>query len=484
MDVSLAEAFHREKVLNNQTQNKSSSRIWKSSTQAQEAVDDIAMDIRLQKAFHSSSREADTGAFGRSPVELPVPDNQKLRYSNKQIWNSGHRISADRELHRTDQSQVSSHWQAPVESMHSSETLIFIQRLIEENLQLKKALEESQYQQQSLGAAEATIEKLSKRNASLQLQLQVFRNKSTRSPRKVCWHHLYSKCRFGPKCWYEHPKVQQPAHRSHSRKSYSKTRNMQTNTQEKHEEARYFATTVREPELKKAKSLPSTKNVTEVKEAGILDKEVTVVKDVTEEVKIDNTERKKAKVSGNETDKADPDAMEMKASDNERINSESVTVETIKAPQSEQLNETLQSISRKRKNRRKKRSANKVSEYDDENTQNAGIIEAIKTTEKHKNDSQARGADNAEVNEVFERLEGNDKDNTGVDFEDCGNLDSEVDSEEEMELRKICARDFSIDEKYEDYDPKDLKYIYGHELSLIKEKRKAQEKEEENKDSR
>ena len=61
---------------------------------------------------------------------------------------------------------------------------------------------------------------------------------------------------------------------------------------------------------------------------------------------------------------------------------------------------------------------------------------------------------------------------------------SEVDSEEETELRKICARDFSIDEKYEDYDPKDLKYIYGHELSLIKEKRKAQEKEEENKDSR
>ena len=198
MDISLEEAFHREKVQNNQAQHKSLSRMWKSSTQAQEAADDVMMDIKAHD-----------------------------------------------------------------ESLHSTETLSFIQKLIGETLQLKKTLEESQYQQQKLGAAEAMTEKLLKENASLQIQLQGLRHKSTRPQRNICWHHLYSKCRFGTKCWYEHPKVQQPTHSFYSRKSnasdHSKSWTMHTHIKEKHEEARSCATTVREAVLKKAKSLRSTK---------------------------------------------------------------------------------------------------------------------------------------------------------------------------------------------------------------------------------
>ena len=49
---------------------------------------------------------------------------------------------------------------------------------------------------------------------------------------------------------------------------------------------------------------------------------------------------------------------------------------------------------------------------------------------------------------------------------------SDVNSEEEVELRKICEREFTVNEKYDDYDPKSLKYIYGYELSLVKQKKK------------
>ena len=200
--------------------------------------------------------------------------------------------------------------------------------------------------------------------------------------------------------------------------------------------------------LKKSKSLPSQAIKESISHEG--HKENTEVKIVIE-----------------------TNGKEIKDSDDEMVETGSVQTESIDEQVTSSVEieclQKLQSISKKRKNRRKKRSGNKASEYDDENMQKAGVIEAIKTNEKSKNDSKARGVDNTEANEVFEKLEGNDKDDTEIDFEDSE--DSEVDSEEEIELRKICARDFGVDEKYEDYDPKDLKYWYGHELSLIKEKR-------------
>ena len=54
---------------------------------------------------------------------------------------------------------------------------------------------------------------------------------------------------------------------------------------------------------------------------------------------------------------------------------------------------------------------------------------------------------------------------------------SEVNSDEEVELRKICNRYFSLGEKYEDYNPKVLKEIYGFELKLAKRVRKVKEDE-------
>ena len=50
--------------------------------------------------------------------------------------------------------------------------------------------------------------------------------------------------------------------------------------------------------------------------------------------------------------------------------------------------------------------------------------------------------------------------------------DSEVNSEDEAILRKICNREFTVDEKYEEYEPKVLKSIYAFELSLIKQNKK------------
>ena len=78
---------------------------------------------------------------------------------------------------------------------------------------------------------------------------------------------------------------------------------------------------------------------------------------------------------------------------------------------------------------------------------------------------------------------GNEESQNNSDIEEYPNSEaellSEVYSEEETELRKICKREFAADEIYEDYDPKDLKYISGHELrSVLEVKRKAEEKEE------
>ena len=100
----------------------------------------------------------------------------------------------------------------------SSETLIFIQKLIYENLQLKKVLDDKQRLQQNLGEAETLIEELYKRNSSLQFQVQGLRSTTSKAPRNVCWYHLYSRCRFGNRCRYEHINVQHPA-QSWSRKS-------------------------------------------------------------------------------------------------------------------------------------------------------------------------------------------------------------------------------------------------------------------------
>ena len=43
-------------------------------------------------------------------------------------------------------------------------------------------------------------------------------------------------------------------------------------------------------------------------------------------------------------------------------------------------------------------------------------------------------------------------------------------------MRKICDRDFIVDEKNEEYEPKVLKSIYAFELSLIKQKKKKRKK--------
>ena len=51
-------------------------------------------------------------------------------------------------------------------------------------------------------------------------------------------------------------------------------------------------------------------------------------------------------------------------------------------------------------------------------------------------------------------------------------------------MRKICDREFLADEKYEEYDPKDLKYIYGHELRSVLKQRKAVEATKSNEESK
>ena len=74
----------------------------------------------------------------------------------------------------------------------STETLVFVQKLISENLQLRKSLEENQHLYTSFRAAEANIEMLSNHNAFLQSQLQEFGRRQRRSRRHVCWHYMNS----------------------------------------------------------------------------------------------------------------------------------------------------------------------------------------------------------------------------------------------------------------------------------------------------
>ena len=253
-------------------------------------------------------------------------------------------------------------------------------------------------------------------------------NAEEQGKRSTCKYFMENRCFFGNQCWNRHGKVratgdatQPPANTKH----WSRPAKADGYRKGKMKKSKSF------PSLDVTKSASHSGNLLEktVEVAQNFENEVNSVKDATEEEIIAATEDKETKVSDDETS---------------------------------------QPTSKKRKNRRKKRSANKLSGFDDRNMQ----IDL-------QNDSQASRVDNTEENEVFEKLQDDDKNDTGIDFDDCGKTDSEVDSEEEMELRKICTRDFSIDEKYEDYDPKDLKYIYGCELSLIKEKRKAQEKDEE-----
>ena len=57
--------------------------------------------------------------------------------------------------------------------------------------------------------------------------------------------------------------------------------------------------------------------------------------------------------------------------------------------------------------------------------------------------------------------------------------DYETNSDDEVELRRLCERDFSVGRnllKYEEYEPEDLQDMYGEELSLIKQKKKKKKK--------
>ena len=167
-----------------------------------------------KKMFHITSREANTGAFGRSPVGLPVPDNQKLRHSKEKIWNSGHRISANRELRGTDQGKVSE------DMVLSSETLTFMNKLLSENLRLRQTLEELQLQfqpeeldwsqkevkQSRFGRSYADACKHStpeakRREVSVQAKKEEFMQKIQLVEKpKVCWYYLNDKCHFGERC--------------------------------------------------------------------------------------------------------------------------------------------------------------------------------------------------------------------------------------------------------------------------------------------
>ena len=46
--------------------------------------------------------------------------------------------------------------------------------------------------------------------------------------------------------------------------------------------------------------------------------------------------------------------------------------------------------------------------------------------------------------------------------------DSDVNTEEEVQLWKICQKEFSVGERYEDYHPKDLKIMYRSSLTRHK----------------